>query len=340
MSGIHSIRSFFKNPFERARWRLTILFSATIMFVVALFSIWLVASLEQNVWNSLDDQRLLPLAQRVGIFHQTAHEIEENLLILDVSLFFLSLLIGYLIASRVLEPIRKSTEMQKRFFTDVSHDLRTPLAIMKSEAQVAFSGVSSKEDYKEVIMSVLEEVDKMSSYIDQLMLIAKSDSPDVAFVEKDVVDLHLLTLPIVHKFLPRAEERKQTLSLVSSPGNFIWGNNMQLERSLVNIVSNALKYTPVGGVIEVSIKRQSKKVIFTVKDTGCGISKDDIPQIFDRFYKAEHSRKEGTGFGLGLSIAKQFVEINEGRITIESEPAKGTSVSIVFPLHDPKKEIS
>ena len=223
-------------------------------------------------------------------------------------------------------------ERQKRFTADASHDLRTPLAIMKTGMEVALQDKHTNDtSYRKTIESSLEEVNKMTTLVSELLLVARTEQ----VVEKDtsrLVDVHDSIDSVVKKMQIKAQEKGITLAIEGIVHGDIKVHGYNFDRVLQNIIQNAVNYTPSDGRVVVSIHKEKSDYTVRVTDTGVGISEDDLPHIFERFYKASHSRNDASGSGLGLSIAKQIIEQHKGSIAISSLTGKGTEVTIILPI--------
>jgi signal transduction histidine kinase len=242
---------------------------------------------------------------------------------INLSILILSGLGGYFLAGQTLDPIKEMMDKQKEFVSDASHELRTPLTSLKTEIEVALRdkkmGVS---DFKKLLGSNLEDVDRMqklSNYLLKLNRYERTD--DVKFEKvdlKSVVQKAAGTLKFKSKF---------NLSLEKS---IVYGNEDSLIDLAVILLDNAVKYGD-GKKIEVITKKDG---VLEVKDNGVGISKEELPHIFDRFYRADASRNKEKidGYGLGLSIAKSIVDLHGATIQVKSKPGKGTTFKVSFKL--------
>jgi two-component system sensor histidine kinase CiaH len=290
----------------------------------------LLVSLEKNVRNVVYNDKL-PRSTKDELFKQNIDDIETDIMITDLSLLFLVTWISYIIAGRTLLPIKEALESQKRFSADASHDLRTPLAILTTESEVLLQSHSTDiEDYKKVIISNLEEANKMSALVSDLLLIARTE--DKLQKSNTVsVDIKGFIEQIVKKVLPQATEKEIAIEIMCIESGQVKIHPNHFERALQNIIQNAIHYTKQGGKIEIKIRKENSKLVIVVADTGVGIAKSDLPYVFDRFYKASHSRNDASGSGLGLPIARQIIEQHGGTIRIDSTEGVGTSVSIKMP---------
>lgn len=234
--------------------------------------------------------------------------------------------------NRVLENLDNAFGQLKRFTSDASHELRTPLASLRSIGEVGLQSQKSNLEYREVIASMLEEVSRLTSLVDSLLVIARSDSGMIqpnksSFFVADVVqEIHDLVGIL-------AEEKQQQLSLSLERNLQLYADRALLRQALINILENAIKYSPENTVIlfETHFLKENR-VEICVHDQGPGIPSDEKTRIFDRFARIDDGRsRERGGTGLGLSIAKWATEINGGEIGVRDETPRGSCFYLVFP---------
>ena len=231
----------------------------------------------------------------------------------------------------------KNDEMRKRFVADVSHELKTPLTSIKGFSETLLDGVQDAETINHFIKVIYENAERMEKLVQDLLTLSKYDrKTEIKFT---TFDLGKLTKSCVEKFEIEVQRKGQKLnSYVTSNIPDIEGDYDGLERVIINIISNSVKYTPEGGSIDVYVGSFRNIAYIKIKDTGIGISRKDLDKVFDRFYRVDKARsREMGGTGLGLSIAKQIVEQNGGNIEIKSEPGKGTEVIIQVPIKNDKE---
>ncbi len=221
---------------------------------------------------------------------------------------------------------------QRRFLADVSHELRTPLTVIKGEISL-MRRIGEVDE--ESIKSVESEVDRLTRLVGDLLLLAQAESGrlpmDMRLVELDTIllevfqQIHTLT---GEKLTLRIGELDQVQTLADRD---------RIKQVLLNLVGNAVQYTPAGGQVTLSLQQSGKQARITISDTGPGIPAQDLPHIFERFYRGERSRKriagaQSTGFGLGLSIAYWIIRSHEGTIEVDSKEGQGTTFSVLLPL--------
>ncbi len=261
-----------------------------------------------------------------GQQHLRAYLINLNLLILLVAGFG-----SYFLARRTLRPIEEALEAQSRFTADASHELRTPLTAMKAEIEVALRDTKlNTSDAKLLFESNLEEIEKLELLSNSLLMLAQGSDGQKA---------HKLVL--INKVFIEAETRtkklvkiSKTQLLIKTPQASVRGDFDSLVELLVILIDNAIKYGADDKRVELSGRASTKWLTIELSDNGRGIAPKDLPHIFSRFYRADESRnkKQVGGFGLGLAIAKQIVEMHHGTIMVESVPGSGTKFVIRLPL--------
>ena len=226
----------------------------------------------------------------------------------------------------MLHRLDESFTKLSQFSADLAHELRTPINNLVGEAEVALSKARTPEEYRQVIESSLEEYARLSRMIDSLLFLARAESAERR-VQKVKLDARK-EMEAVRDFHEAVAAEKGVA--VTCEGEAVcWADSMLLRRALSNLLSNALKFTPRGGKVTAAVRLgDDQSVLVTVTDTGSGIAPDELPKIFDRFYKGRSSR----GSGLGLTIARNLVAAHGGAIRAESLPGQGTTVTFTLPV--------
>lgn len=232
--------------------------------------------------------------------------------------------------SRIEAGFKKLTQ----FSVDLAHELRTPINNLMGETELALNRARSNEEYRLVLESSAEEFMRLSRLIDSLLFIARSENPQEK-IECTWMNLND-TLQKICDFHEALALEKEVSITFDSP-HHLFAEPILFRQAISNLLVNALRYTPKGGHIHIcSKKRKEHQIEISVSDTGIGIASDQLPHIFDRFYRADRARsyQAGGGTGLGLAIVKSIMELHQGTIAIESTPQKGTTVTLVFPNQD------
>ncbi len=218
---------------------------------------------------------------------------------------------------------------QRRFLTDVGHELRTPLTVIKGNVGLMRR---IKDFDEEALSSIEEESDRMTRLVGDLLLLAQAESGKIPMA-RQTVELDTLLLDVMNQMSVLARG-KQQLRLGSIDQVLVCGDSDRLKQVIVNLVNNAINYTPAGGEVTVGLGKSGLQARLTVSDTGAGIPAEDLPHIFERFYRSEKSRtrQKEKGFGLGLSIAYWIVRAHGGRIEVSSTVGKGTVFCVWLPL--------
>lgn len=221
---------------------------------------------------------------------------------------------------------------QRRFLADVGHELRTPLTVIKGNVGLMRK---IKEFDEESLETIEDEVDRLTRMVGDLLLLAQAESGKIPLAH-EVVELDTLLLEVFNQMQVLTRDRIQ-LSIGTIDQVLVCGDRDRLKQVVVNLIGNSINYTPKGGEIVVGLGKVAERAQLTVTDNGPGISPEDMPHIFERFYRGEKSRtrqKDGKGFGLGLSIAYWIVRNHGGRIEVNSVLGKGTTFCVWLPLAD------
>jgi heavy metal sensor kinase len=232
--------------------------------------------------------------------------------------------------NEMLEKIQQVIVSQRRFIQDVSHELRTPITIMRGELEVALKRDRTTEEYGRILKSNLEETKKIGKLLEDLLALARFDSSSATLVRAST-NLSSLLRDILDDMEILARQKGIALEYISQDGVTLPLDKDKIMRVFVNVIDNAIKYTPEHGSICVEVIKENNCAFITVTDTGIGIPQHDLPHIFDRFYQVDKSRSSA-GFGLGLSIARSIIEAHGGYITVESMQSQGTTFLISLPI--------
>jgi heavy metal sensor kinase len=234
--------------------------------------------------------------------------------------------------NETLGRLESSFEQMRHFTADASHELRTPLTAIRSVGEVGLRGKRDERAYRDIIGSMLEEADRLALLVDRLLTLSRADRGQEK-LSSDRVDLGELADEVATQLDVLAEDKRQTIKVECEAAPIWVGDRLVLRQALLNLVDNAIKYTPAGGEIKIRVAQTSKTALLDVCDNGPGIPAELRSRIFDRFYRIDksRSRENGGGTGLGLSIAKWAVEVNGGQLTLEAANGPGTTFRITLP---------
>ncbi|HKA56709.1 MAG TPA: ATP-binding protein, partial [Candidatus Binatia bacterium] len=227
--------------------------------------------------------------------------------------------------------LEQSFEQLRRFTADASHELRTPLTAIRSVGEVGLRERRDERAYREIIGSMLEEADRLAHLVDSLLTLSRADAGQVKLTLSRV-DLVELAREVTSHLGVLAEEKRQSLALDATAPVFAAADRLVFRQAVINLVDNAIKYSPEGGRVRIAVRDQSQGPALEVIDSGPGIAAEYREHIFDRFYRVDKARSRAMGgTGLGLAIARWAVEAHGGRLELESEEGRGSTFRIVLP---------
>jgi len=326
--------------FQSARLKLTAWYLLIIMLVSAAFSLIIYEVLMSEV-------RRFDLAQRSRygyristsfpasqeLVAETSRRIIFMLAWINGGILFLSGWLGYILAGRTLEPIQEMVTEQNRFIGDASHELRTPLTSLKTAFEVYLRQPHpTLEESKSLVGESLEDVNKLQTLSDSLLRLAQYKKP-LNHSQMEKLSLSKVVSDAVRRLQPQADAKKIDFDLTLSDV-VLTASKSGLTELFTILIDNAIKYSAESSKIHIKVKKVTPHAVVSIADQGIGISPQDLPHIFDRFYRADSARsKSGVGgYGLGLSIARQIVTAHSGSIHAKSTPNKGTTFTLRFPL--------
>ena len=214
-----------------------------------------------------------------------------------------------------------------QFSADLAHELRTPVGNMLGEAQVALTRDRRPEEYRTVIESAAAECERLSGIIDNLLFLARAESAEQQ-VNRSVFNGRYALEKIASFYEVSAEDAQITITCEGDAD--IFADPLLFNRAVGNLVENALRFTPKGGQIRISLRRSENGSEISVRDSGSGIAPEHLPRVFDRFYRGDASRSSA-GTGLGLALVKSIVDLHGGSVAVESVQGRGTTVTLIFP---------
>ena len=240
---------------------------------------------------------------------------------------------GWLLVRKSTGPVEASMETMRRFMADAAHELRTPITVLRSQAEVALQRERDAEGYAAALRRVESEAERLGATVEDLLTLARADAGERP-VERRRVFLDDLALDAASGARALATKRGVALEVGRFEEAVVTGDPALLRQLLMIVLDNAVKFTPGGGRVRVSAAAPSGQAEVVVEDTGVGIPAEQLPHVFDRFYRGDPARARGDsaeGAGLGLAIARWIAEAHGARIDVTSEPGKGTRVAIRFP---------
>ncbi len=243
---------------------------------------------------------------------------------------------GFLLSGRALRPIKAAMDSQRTFIADASHELRTPVAVVQTNAELLkrhmkWRRAGRSADDVVALEDILSESDRLGRMVDQMLTLAQADAGQERLSPSDV-ELNELAEETARSMKALAEARGIVLDTRTNGQIQVRGDRERLRELLVILLDNAIKYTDAGGRVELAVDRTQKRAMVEVTDTGRGIPSASLPNIFDRFYRVDKARsRESGGTGLGLAIARHIAEAHDGSIHIESKEGKGTTVTVALP---------
>jgi heavy metal sensor kinase len=234
--------------------------------------------------------------------------------------------------NNMLGRLRDSVQTQRRFLADASHELRTPLTVIKGELQeLAHESGLTQGDLRERVGSVLEEVARLEHLVSGLLVLSKLDAGETRGDWVDV-DLAQLALSTAEQMRLMAEDRDVDIDLSALQSAVVWGDRARLKQIIVNLLDNAIRFTPPGGEVALRTASDDSGSVFEISDTGIGIPASSLAHVFDRFYRVDAARsREDGGAGLGLSIVRSICTLHGAELDVKSRPRVGSSFRVRFP---------
>ncbi len=231
--------------------------------------------------------------------------------------------------NEMLERLHAAVTRLRRFVADASHELRTPVAILKTHAQATLADGSIPAETAGYIRDQIQQIDRLEALIADLLLVSRLDASSI---DRARVDLSDVVIETVEQMKPLIDRQSLAVSVLVPEPVTVIGDRRQLQRLVTNLMDNAVKHTPAGGRIEVGLTRASGRVRLGVADTGPGIAPTSLPHIFEPFFRGDESRsRESGGAGLGLAIARRISLLHDGRISVDSAPGRGSTFLVELP---------
>jgi signal transduction histidine kinase len=237
---------------------------------------------------------------------------------------------GWLLARKSVAPVELTMEQMRRFMADAAHELRTPVAVIRSRVDVTLERPRDAAAYETTLTELRAEVERLATLVNDLFTLARADSDGRLFTPVRV-QLDEVVLEAVTTAGWIAARREISLNVAEAEEAVIDGDPALLRQLVLILLDNAIKFSHAGGSVEISMRAESGVATVVIQDEGVGIASTDIPRVFDRFYRAESARGATSGAGLGLAIARWIADVHGAEITIAPAPERGTRVSVRFP---------
>lgn len=233
------------------------------------------------------------------------------------------------VINELLSKLERHHQRVTKFTADASHELRTPLAAMRTSIDVALQRPRDVDEYRAALEALADQCDRLTAVVEKLQLLARADAGRLR-AKVEPVDLSELARETTDFLSPLAEERGLSIECDAQPGAFVMGDQAYLRQVLVNLIDNAIKFTPKGGSIVATVAADESSARVTVADTGAGIDPEELEQLFERFYRSNSARTQ-KGSGLGLSICRSIVESHGGTISAASRMGEGSVFTMTLP---------
>lgn len=340
--------------FHRSSLRLASLYLGIIMFISIFFSLNVYQQSTQELERGITGPDIVLQGGNDGIgprftiqpkarqalrqdasirLHDAKDNVRNRLIFTNIVILVGAGFLSYYLASRTLRPIEEAHEAQSRFTADASHELRTPIAAMQSEIEVALMDPKlTLPQSKKLLQSNLEELAKLTALTTGLLKLAQNE---YGALDMEQVDVAEAVKQAINRVRPNAKDKNIIIATSKLPKDaIIYADAGNLVDMFVTILDNAVKYSPEKSEVKVTGGIQNRKVSIHITDQGIGMKATEAEHIFERFYRADsaRSKQKSSGYGIGLSIAKQIVDAHDGTITVLSKPNKGATFTINLPL--------
>lgn len=242
-----------------------------------------------------------------------------------------SSVLGYFLARRTLRPIEQAHVAQTRFTAEASHELRTPLTAIRADTEVALMEKGLTTNARRTLEGNLRDIERLEQLTTNLLDIARYHNGSAP--KLGVLDFDELAQQVVKQLTHTAEQKHITLRSIMKPVQ-VMGDQRSLEQLIIIFIDNAIKYSHENGTVTISIKADATHAVLTIKDMGIGIPSDDLPHVFEHFYRSHNTAKakQTSGYGLGLPLAQEIIRAHNGQIEIKSQENYGTTVTVTLPI--------
>jgi signal transduction histidine kinase len=239
------------------------------------------------------------------------------------------------------ETLAMVDESRRKLLADISHEFRTPLTVIRGEAEIALRGkIKTSKEYKETLKRIMEQSDQTTRLIDDLLFIARADAGEPRLKVRSLSVGSLLGT-VCADFAAKAEQRKISIGQnLTEDAATVMGDDGRLRQVFSILIDNALRYSDAGDSVEVGLERKEQEIVVTVRDSGIGLTKEEAKFAFQRFFRGGQAQSHARGTGLGLPVAKAIVEAHKGTITLEGKPGEGALATIILPAEEKLKAVA
>jgi signal transduction histidine kinase len=316
----------------RASLRLAALFALIVLVLMTASAATLYVSFTRQSHDVIEDKVLDEATER-EVMARAIERLRMRVIIADAVVFAAVGVVGFWYARRTIRPINAALASQRRFIANASHELRTPLAIMKADYEIARRGPPDVAELQRALESGLEEVDRMSGVVADLLILSRIDAREERLEWRET-DISALLDDSVAKLAAFASLRGVEVVREGGRGEVVAAADPErLQRALFNLVKNAVEHSPRGSQVAVRLASDGESARLQVADRGVGMTQEQLSHVFERFYRADDARGRASGgSGLGLPIALWVVEAHGGTLRMSSAPGEGTTATVLLPL--------
>lgn len=324
------------SKFKKATILLTTYYTIGVFIILVIFNILVYSLFTNSIYSTnenIKERSSLEENENKELGENKIHEIQENLagilISSDIAILIFTLIIAYILAKRTLRPIEEAYKKQSIFVANAAHELRTPLSVIKAGSEVILRNDRTKEEYIKFTKESLEEVERLITLSNDLLFLAQSNKKKMDLNSK--VDFSEICKKQINAMQVYALIHKITIKDEIEDNLETLGNKNDFTRLVINLLKNAIDYNKKEGNVTVSLKKKNNKIILSIIDTGIGIKKENLSNIFDRFYKVDDSRTQNSSSaGLGLSMVKEIVLEHNGSIKVDSSYGDGTTFEVIL----------
>lgn len=323
--------------FDAARLRLTAWYLAILTAIVGLLSVALYHILVRFPTTPAPANALSITAVIAYLSRVPNAVLASQIAAVDLGVLILAALGAYVLAGKTLAPIAAVLDRQQRFAALASHQLRTPLTVLRGTMEVALLRQRTAEEYEQVLRDAVADVDRLSTLVADLLAAVRIQR-DTIQPNLTLLDLRDVARDVVESVRPLAAQKQQTIELNLNGPLLLPGDGIKLRQVAATLLDNALAYTPGGGHIEVSAHQERGRAFLSVRDSGPGIAPEHLPHLFEPLYRADVPGADASGHaGLGLALAAWIVRSHRGKLRVRSKVGRGSTFTVSLPLLPSRK---